>query len=787
MKHLLLFALLWGLGCIGQNPAFNPVESKGELYEYAEFTNTGRSDLSFEQIKDNPSLNFENLSSENQSTGFTADNYWLRFELENSSNVPKTYFLETARPITDLAELYQFNGNEKPKVFRSGDQIPFIKRQVAHRSTIFKIELPQNSVQKFYIHLKSDGETINLPLNLYSENSFWLVNYKQQLFLGIFYGLLLLAGIIYLFFYSSLKAKAFLYYGFYVFSIGLMQAALDGFLFQYFFPDGGYFTARIVLVTAILSNFFLLKYCEYFLQVSINLPVFSKIFKLLYGIIAMSAFLIFISPKTLEMAYPICNINGLLSLLVILATIFAMRFKRVAIDPYFSLGIFFLVIGLLGFVMNNLSLLPNNFYTLNSAKFGTGIEVILLSISMTNLIRRLRLEKELSQKFALQKAEEISELKTYFMSNMSHELRTPLNTIMGITEVEIAKQKNNEERKQFEIIKNASLSLLSSVNDILDFEKVEKNRIQLKREKFNPSILLNQISNSWKIEAENKGLDFRFEMDYEIPVAVMGDADRFVQIINNVLGNAVKFTREGSVVLKVRCAKRANGKYCFAITISDTGIGMDAEFKKNIFDSFNQMRLNHKREFGGIGLGLTIVKHLVALYNGNLHIESEKGRGTNVFIELMIEDVSKEFNVAVKKAEPAETGAKMHVLVVEDNLLNQLVMRKMLNSYPEVSFAVVNNGTEAIEALKKDIYDIVLMDLQMPIMDGYEATKIIRSGDLGKTITNIPIIAVTADAMQETRQKVLNIGMDDYMTKPVNRELLLEKMQRLNNAILKIA
>ncbi|WP_146743190.1 hybrid sensor histidine kinase/response regulator, partial [Aequorivita lipolytica] len=778
MKQLLFLTYIIGVGCIAQNVVFDPEISKGNLFEYAEFYEAGKSKYDLIELQNDPSKKFLSLKSENQSTGFTTHNFWIRFNLENSNAQAKTYYLETARPITDVAKLYQIGTNNKITEFKSGDQIPFNERQVAHRSTVFKIELPKNSVQQFYLHFKSDGETINLPLSLYSETEFWQVNYKQQLFLGIFYGLLLLAGIIYLFFYTSLKTKSFIYYSGYVFSIGLMQASLDGLLFQYIFKEPGYFASRAVLITAILSNIFLLKYCEHFLGVNSKLPGFSKIYKSLYLIIGLSTLLVFINPKTLAFAYPICNINGLLSLLLILSTIFAMRYRKISIDRYFSFGILFLVIGLMGFVMNNLSLLPNNFFTLNSAKFGTGCEIIFLSISMTYLIRNLRVEKEKSQEEALLRMEEVSGLKSYFMSNMSHELRTPLNTIMGIAEIELSKQNDNEKCKQFEIIKNASLSLLSSVNDILDFEKIEKNQIRLKKEEFNPSIILNQISNNWKEEATNKGLKYQFEMDYKIPTSVKGDPERFVQIINNVLGNAIKFTNNGSIFFKMRCTKRGTDTYCFSFKVSDTGVGIDLDFRRNIFDSFNQMKLDHKRQFGGIGLGLTIVKHLVDLHSGTINIESEINKGTNVFIDLMFERVSKDFSVEAGAYSQLVTNNKLHVLVVEDNLLNQMVMRKMLNSYPEVSFAIANNGTEAIEALKKDVYNIVLMDLQMPVMDGYEATRIIRSGELGKVIGNIPIIAVTADAMQETRQKVLDIGMNDYMTKPINRDILFKKMER---------
>ena len=783
MKHLLTAFLLLGSFLYAQNSVYEPFVSDEELYEHAEYTYLEDSGLTLEELLKKQHLTFFPLESDNQSLGFTDDSFWIRFKLKNSTELQKTYYLETARPITDEATLYQI-GAEKTQIFESGDQIAFDERQVDHRLTIFKILLPAKSEQQFYLNLSSDGETINVPLNIYDESSFWKNNYKQQLFLGLFYGILFLAGIIYLFFYSSLKEKPFLYYGFYVFSIGFMQAALDGFIYQYILPDGGFLNSRAVLITALLSNFFLLKYCEHFLRVGSRLPSFKKFYKGIYITIAVLFSMLFMGSKALELVYPISNLNGLLSLVLILSTIFTMRYRKLKIDAYFSIGIFFLVVGLLGFVMNNLSLLPNNFYTLNSAKFGTAFEVIFLSLSMTNLIRQLRLQKDRSRLEALNKSQEISKLKTYFMSNMSHELRTPINAIMGITELELANTETSSSiHKQFEIIKNASLSLLCHVNDILDFEKIEKNELELKEEEFNPSTVLCQISDNWKTEANNKGLDYVFEMGADIPARVSGDSERFVQIINNVLSNAVKFTEEGTVRFQLKCSQEEADLSRFSIQISDTGVGMDLEHQKTVFDSFGQMKHNHKREFGGIGLGLAIVKHLVNLFGGTIRIDSQPDRGTDVFIELPISVSSHESTVSqFKEYRPP---APQHVLVVEDNRLNQMVMKKLLGSVSHITFSMVNNGDEALEALKSDVYDLVLMDLQMPVMDGYEATQIIRSGNLGSVIEQIPIIAVTADAMQETRKRVLDLGMNDYITKPVNKDILFKKMAECQKAALK--
>lgn len=772
MRFLLfIIALSYSL-TNAQNVAFNPEGSKGELYEYASFFKTSKV-LTIQDVIGNPNLKFNTIDSNNQSVGFTTDSYWIHFVLENSSLEPKTYYLKTARPITDIATLFQVKDSTIQE-FKSGDQIPFSKRQVKHRQTIFKFTIPKQVKQQFYLHLKSDGETLNLPLNLYTEDAFWKENYSQQLFLGVFYGLLFLAVLVYFFFYTSLSKKTFLYYSIYVLSIAFLQSALDGFLFQYVFSNGGYFNDRIVLITALFSNFFLLKYCEHFLKIKTRTTIIHYGFKLIYSIIIILGILLFINDKTKALVYPISNVNGLLSLILILGVLFYMRYKRIQIDTFFSIGIFFLVIGLLGFVMNNLSLLPNNFIILNSAKFGIGLEVVFLSLSMTNLIRDLRLEKEESQKLALNKSEEVSELKSFFMSNMSHELRTPINAIMGIADDQLDKNKDEESYKNFEIIKQASISLLSNINDILDFEKIEKGQLKLRMQPFNPRNAIKQISDNWKIAAKRKGLQYILNVSENIPKSVMGDGERFTQIINNILSNAVKFTVYGKIEFTVICTHKENNTHHFTLQVIDTGVGISDDKKNRLFDSFAQMRLNNTRRFGGIGLGLSIVKHLVELFKGNIVIDSNEGFGTKVTIDFNLEEFIDENK---NKYEKNNVNTVCKVLVVEDNVMNQLIIKRILKSSKLVEITVASNGKKALEVLKKETFDIILMDLQMPIMDGYEAASVIRNSTISTISKDIPIIAVTADTTEFARDKVFNIGMNDYITKPINKALLLNKIE----------
>lgn len=309
---------------------------------------------------------------------------------------------------------------------------------------------------------------------------------------------------------------------------------------------------------------------------------------------------------------------------------------------------------------------------------------------MTNLIRKLRIEKEHSQLEALKKSEEISQLKTYFMSNMSHELRTPINAIMGVAEDELEKVKTTETKEAFELIKNASLSLLSNVNDIIDFEKIENNQLTLNNERFNPIEKLTQISDNWKTEAHRKGLSYQLKVDKNMPNLILADPKRLVQILNNVLANAVKFTNTGGIFCDLSCTKDSNGLCKLMLQISDTGVGFDQNSNADVFESFNQMRLDHKREFGGIGLGLTIVNHIIKLFNGSIHIESEINKGTTVSIELIVRDVSSQKGLVQK---PVSIDSKpLHVLVVEDNKMNQMVLCKILKTRENITFSIANNG-----------------------------------------------------------------------------------------------
>jgi len=407
------------------------------------------------------------------------------------------------------------------------------------------------------------------------------------------------------------------------------------------------------------------------------------------------------------------------------------------------------------------------------------MEVIFLSLSMANLIRNLKDEREELQTIALQKSEEMNELKSYFLSNISHELRTPLNAILNTAKSMATDSKDEQIQNGSQIIKYSTYSLLNSVNDILDFSKIEKNEITLDITEFDLVKTVEHIATNFTREAKDKGLEFTFIKGDELPQLVKGDIARLNQILQNILSNALKFTQEGFVKFKLDAKKEKANKVIITFTISDTGVGISKEKINSIFDSFSQEGITNKRKFGGLGLGLYIVKHLIQLQNGKIKVDSTTGLGTVVTIDLTYETVEiKKETAAVTTATDYDLNGKS-ILVVEDNAMNQMVIKMITKKWLNTTVDFANNGQEGVQKLMEKDYDIILMDLQMPVMDGYEATIAIRNGEAGEEKKSIPIIALTADVMETTKTRVIEIGMNKYLSKPVDKDTLFEIIKLL--------
>jgi signal transduction histidine kinase/CheY-like chemotaxis protein len=778
---LLPLLLLFFISANGQL-VFGPghVTEKISLHPYAEIVNLENRDLSVEKlISEQDRLGFQRVEAENKDLGFTTDHYWVRFQLGNRSGNELEYYLETARPITDFVELYTIDANGTITKAISGDRVKCSDRSYGHRKTVFRVNLPAQSTQQFFLHMRSDGEVINLPLMLRTSENLMMLTSMEQFTFGLFYGILFIAAIIYFFFFFGLRERSFIYYAMYVLFIGLLQFALDGYFYQYITPEGGWLSNHSVLLIATIAAFFLGRYSQLFLNLKTYDRVMNRLFDVVYLFLAILMAVLLFVPAALAVCYPITNILGMLVLILIITSIIRLRLKKVPVDLFYTTGIFFLVAGFVIFILNNFGQIPTSFFSQNSSKFGTGVEVIFLSLSMANLIKKLKNEKDEYNRLALQRSEEMNEMKSYFLSNISHELRTPLNAIISIS-TEMARNTEEEKAKHdIQIIKYSSYNLLSSVNDILDFSKIEKGEIKLEPVQFEPVKVLEHIRNNAVIRAEDQGLTFEYSKSGEIPQLLMGDVVRLAQVVNNVLNNAIKFTAEGVIKFHIEGTVLPKNKARLTITVSDTGVGIPKEKMGNIFGSFTQDNINNKRKFGGLGLGLYIVKNLVDMQKGSIKMESTVDVGTTCRIALDYEIVAVDAPLEIVNENPVFDLHGKNILIVEDNAINQMVIKMITKKWLNTETVYTNNGQEALDALRAKHFDIVLMDLQMPVMDGYEATIGIRKGDAGERNKDIPIIAVTADVMETTKTTVKEIGMNHYLSKPLKNETLYQAIKDL--------
>ena len=777
-----LFFLLFSI--IGYSQYFfkkDQLPYKVSLENYTSIADVGQKKLDIQFVLKNfDALKPVSLKTKGDYLGFTENNFWSSTTIVNTTNGELKYYFETARPITNIVELYVVN-QQTGKIIKhiSGDEKKFSQRSYPHRKCLFDLVIPPNSQLKLVLHVKSDGEVLKLPLILYSTEAFLNVNSTEQLVFGFFYGLLFIVVIVCFFFFISLKELTFLYYSLYVVSVGLLQFALDGYFYQYITPSGGWFSKHAVLLLAIVGAFILGRYSELFLQIKKNSERLYLVYKISYiSFVALFLVTVFV-PAALFYSYQIVNFLALIFFIIVLYSISYLLYSKKEVDILYVLGIFFLIIGFGVFILNNVGVIPNTFVTQNSSKIGTGLEVIFLSLSMANLIRKLKNEKEEFNRIALVKSEEMNELKSYFLSNISHELRTPLNVITNLIESASAEVKDKKTKKNCDVITYSAQSLLGSVNDILDFSKIEKNELRLEKKEFDVLNIFRNVRHNAKLKSKDKGLKFKFKKPELQSLVIIGDENRLFQILNNVLNNAIKFTTEGSVEFKVEIEMKSDTLASIKMIVSDTGVGIAKEKKDSLFDSFSQHSIDNKRKFGGLGLGLYIVKTLVDMQGGHIAIDSELGKGTVCTIILDYEIPEKKTVAApvVTEAAVCDLGGKT-ILVVEDNAMNQMVIKMITKKWLNTVVIYANNGQEGLDAFAANRIDLVLMDLQMPVMDGYEATIAIRNGQVGEQNATIPIIAVTADVMESTKQRVAEIGMNHYLTKPINKEVLYQTIKQ---------
>ncbi len=405
-------------------------------------------------------------------------------------------------------------------------------------------------------------------------------------------------------------------------------------------------------------------------------------------------------------------------------------------------------------------------------------EVIALHCTAKDITERKQAEEEL--KAAKAAAEAASLAKSRFLANMSHELRTPMNAILGMIDVALPKAIHPAVKDCLQTAKGSADLLLMLLNDLLDSARIEAGKLELESAPFSLRRMVDQITRVLSVRASEKGLSFRFRFAEEIPDAVIGDRLRLQQVLMNLIGNAIKFTERGEVAISVEQSQisDAESEVCnLLFAVQDTGIGIPPSVQERLFQPFAQADVSMVRRFGGTGLGLSISKSLAELMNGRIWVESEEGKGSTFYFSVglpLAKEVPSDFEAPV--AVPAVASAQLRILLVEDNLANQKLATYILQDRGHL-VEIARDGQEAIDLSAQNHYDVILMDVEMPGINGLEAAAAIRKREAGGG--RVPIIAMTAHAMKGDRDRCLAAGMDAYRSKPIDRHEMIALVENL--------
>lgn len=895
MRSLLYFIIFIFATAIAKADDFRPISESlgvtlGKSLEYQAFEKDA--DLPIEKILH--LNNWQKSDSDVPNFGFTSKHYWFKLKVSETSNSDR-YLLNVRYALLDYIELYIIENGRIINSYQAGNNQPFSQRPIKHRTYVFPLDTHSQSEYEIYIHTYG-SKSVQLPLSLWTAQGFLESDQLHTLGQGLYFGIIAVMALYNLFLYISLRQKMFLYYVYMISAVGAFQLALNGVGYAYLWTEQTWWNTQCIAVFIPACIAFSSLFSYEFLNVrTLNSPI-RPIHRFMIGSsLFWMLVAIFVAP---EYTVPVSTVLAFCSSFVVIYLLFRLWSKERAI-LYFGVAWAGLLVGSESLALNKLGILPFNFFTENGLQMGSAFESVLLSLALGELIKRLQVDKINAEKSEFIAREEAlilaqkelaarneTKAKSDFLAAMSHEIRTPMNGVLGIAELLKDTGLTKAQQEYVDIIHHSGQALVTIINDILDYSKIEAGKLQLENIPFDLDQLLEESVTLFANKANEKNISLIATRAPQMPTQLTGDPVRIKQILFNFISNALKFTDAGGIAIQVSLVRSLLNGWVIRFEVQDTGIGLSDEQMQRLFNQYEQVDASIARKYGGTGLGLTISKKLALLMQGDTGVSSSVGEGSCFWFEislnsgadqarldalkpiknillisdnvsiapqletffhaqgykttllrpqvLLTSDASslthydelaifwfgserelrtlmqsksvQSFHQAVylfshlkqvaafknsvsasfplhrskwakllEKVEKNESSKPVahsaltcRVLIAEDNPVNQMVLKGLLKRY-SAEFQTAENGHEALALIKtpNNRFDLILMDCEMPLMDGYETTRQIRAWELETGSKRTPIIALTAHAMQDYREKAMGAGMDDYLTKPI--------------------
>ncbi|MCO6060043.1 response regulator [Pseudomonas sp. MOB-449] len=706
--------------------------------------------------------------------GYSRSVFWLRIDLDyrpRSKGGVQDWLLELAYPPLDRLDLYVPDAQGGYRLAqRTGDALPFSSRDIKRNNYVFSLSLQPNQPQRLYLRLQSEG-SIQAPLTLWSPRAFLEEQPERIYVLGIIYGVLLVMLVYNLFIYLSVRDTSYLYYILYIGSFGLYQISVNGAGIQYFWPDSPWWANAATPFLIGSAALFGCQFSRRFLHTADHSPWMDRA---LLGLMFLGGLAMVLAlTVSYGLALRLATTLALTFTVVIFAAGVLAWLRGMRVARYFIIAwSAFLLGGAINTLMV-LGYLPNIFFTMYASQIGSALEVGLLSLALADRINAMKEDRTRILQDAGNKMEALNQelansnrLKDEFLATVTHELRTPMNGVIGSLELMQTVPLDDELQQYQRTASGSARDMMRLVNDILAMTELQAGKLYPRREPFSLRGLMDSLRVQYQPRAEEKGLTFTLELDHKLPDTLEGDAGKLAQALGYLLDNAVKFTSRGSVTLAVSGQEPANGNLDLRIEVTDTGIGFTAPPDGPIYRRFYQADGSMTREYGGLGIGLALSQQLVALLGGSLSHQSQPGQGSAFALELSLSlpaQTAQPVPVRRPGGQALRRPEQCTVLVVEDNAINQLVTRGMLL---KLGYRVrtADNGAEALEQLRREPMDAVLLDCQMPVMDGFATCRALRAIP---GCADLPVLAITAHSHSGDRERCLAAGMSDYMAKPV--------------------